>query len=373
MGSHVKGLKNYQHGQTAKTGIILVNLGTPEAPTAPALRKYLAEFLSDTRVVEIPKLLWMMILHGIILRVRPAKSAKAYARVWSEDGSPLMAGTKALANKLAAKFKSDFSNDSNEQLFVVDFAMRYGQPSVASVLNKLQQNGVQKFIIVPLYPQYSGATSGSVADAVFKELLHWRWVPALHLLGSYHDDDNYIDSLVKSIKTHWQKEGQPQKLLISFHGMPKGTLEKGDPYFCHCHKTARLMAQKLELSDEQWEMAFQSRFGKAEWLKPYFAERIEKLPKEGVKDIQVVCPGFSIDCLETLDEINIEGRSDFLNAGGEKFSYIPALNSSDEHINFHFDRILQLISAWPESKIAPEELLKQSKETIKYAQLNGGK
>jgi len=371
MNTKITGLNNYQHGTPYRIGVVLVNLGTPEAPTPSALRKYLREFLSDRRVVEIPRFLWMLILHGIILRVRPAKSALAYARVWKDDGSPLMTGTRDLTEKLKNKFISSSSDKINNQAFIIDFAMRYGKPSINEVLLKLHQQGAQKFIIVPLYPQYSGATSGSVADAAFKEFLKWRWVPELHLIGSYHDHSMYIHALTNSIRQYWKKQGQPQKLLISFHGMPRATLDKGDPYFCHCQKTARLLAQKLQLDDSQWELVFQSRFGKAEWLKPYVAERLPQLPKEGVTDIQIICPGFAIDCLETLDEINIEGREEFLKAGGEKFDYIPALNTTDKHVEFHYQRIMQLTQGFPEVNFTQEQVIQYQAETISLAKGKG--
>lgn len=332
--SRFTGQQDFQHGRQPITGVLVVNLGTPDDPTPSSVRRYLAEFLSDKRVVEIPYLLWKMILHGIVLRVRPKKSAEAYQRVWSEDGSPLMAGSAALTDGIAEQLASHYGDQ-----VIATVAMRYGNPSIADGLKKLQQAGAERLIVLPLYPQYSGATSGTVADAVFRELMQWRWVPELHLLGPYHDDPAYITALADSIRQHWEQAGRGDKLVMSFHGMPRATLDKGDPYFCHCHKTARLLAAELNLNDNEWEMAFQSRFGKAEWLKPYAAERWKALPQEGVKNLQVVCPGFSIDCLETIDEIAMEGKEDFIAAGGESLDYIPCLNDAPAHVDYMVQRL----------------------------------
>jgi len=352
-GKRFKGMSNFKHGRKAGMGVLVVNLGTPDEPTTPAVRRYLAEFLADRRVVEIPKLIWMLILHGIILRIRPAKSAAAYKKVWSEQGSPLMAGTADLTSKIEGTLNDRITGQCNVQV-----AMRYGNPSINDGLEKLLAAGAERIMVLPLYPQYSGATTGSVADGVFSTLSKWRWVPELRMLGPYHDDPDYILAVAKSIYTHWQDNGhltnkeldKGHKLFISFHGMPKATLLAGDPYFCHCHKTARLIAAELNLHEDQWEMAFQSRFGKAEWLQPYAAKRFVELPNEGVKNMTVVCPGFSIDCLETLEEIALEGRDEFLSAGGESFEYVPALNSSTQHVELMVNRIMKNASAWPELK-----------------------
>ena len=352
-GKRFKGLSSFEHGRSAGMGVLVVNLGTPDEPTTSSVRRYLAEFLSDHRVVEIPKLLWMLILHGIILRLRPAKSARAYQKVWSEQGSPLMEGTADLSSKIQTRLDERIAGQCNVQL-----AMRYGNPSIKDGLEKLQAAGAERIMVLPLYPQYSGATTGSVADAVFSSLSKWRWVPELRMLGAYHDDPDYILAVAQSIYAHWQandhltnkKLHKGHKLFISFHGMPKATLQAGDPYFCHCHKTARLIAAELNLHEDQWEMAFQSRFGKAEWLQPYAAKRFVELPDEGVKNITVVCPGFSIDCLETLEEIAIEGHAEFIAAGGQSFEYVLALNSSAQHVEFMVNRIIENASAWPELK-----------------------
>ncbi|MBL6999289.1 MAG: ferrochelatase [Gammaproteobacteria bacterium] len=339
----VRGQQGFQHGREPALGILVVNLGTPDAATSGDVRRYLAEFLSDSRVVEIPRLLWKIILHGIILRVRPAKSARAYQRVWSDRGSPLMVASSDLASKIGEQMQQHCSGR-----VVTELAMRYGNPSIHEGLEKLQAAGAERLLVLPLYPQYSGATTGTVADAVFKNLMQWRWVPELRMMGAYHDDPLYIQGVADSVRQHWQHNGRGDRLLISFHGMPKATLIAGDPYFCHCHKTARLIAQALDLKEGEWEMAFQSRFGAAEWLQPYSAERWKALPTEGVKHLTVVCPGFAVDCLETLDEIAIEGRDEFLAAGGERFDYVPALNASPAQLELMIQRLISHASGWPE-------------------------
>ena len=376
-GKRFKGMSNFKHGRKAGMGVLVVNLGTPDEPTTSAVRRYLAEFLADKRVVEIPKLIWMLILHGIILRIRPAKSAAAYKKVWSEQGSPLMAGTADLTSEIETSLNNRISGQCNVQV-----AMRYGNPSINDGLEKLLAAGAERIMVLPLYPQYSGATTGSVADGVFTTLSKWRWVPELRMLGPYHDDPDYILAVAQSIYAHWQVNGhltnkkldKGHKLFISFHGMPKATLLAGDPYFCHCHKTARLIAAELNLHEDQWEMAFQSRFGKAEWLQPYAAKRFIELPKEGVKNMTVVCPGFSIDCLETLEEIALEGRDEFLSAGGESFEYVPALNSSTQHVELMVNRIMVNASAWPELKKVSDITIENSNLEIskQFALAAGG-
>ncbi len=360
MKSRYTGQTGFEHGRPARLGIVFVNLGTPDAPTAPALRRYLAEFLSDPRVVEIPAVLWRIILHGIVLRVRPRKSAEAYARVWTDEGSPLMVSCERLVDGLRTALA-----DRVPGLHTVALAMRYGRPSIDDVLKRLQAEGAERLLVVPLYPQYSGATTGSVADAVFATLGRWRWVPELRLLGAYHDDPRYIDALAGSIRRHWEAHGRTDRLLISFHGMPRATLEAGDPYYCQCHKTARLLAERLDLAEGDWEMAFQSRFGAAEWLKPYVFERLSALPGEGVDSLSVVCPGFANDCLETLEEIAMQGSERFLAAGGRRFDYIPALNDDAAHVRMLTERVVEQAQGWPE--LAPDA----SEETARAAREPG--
>ncbi|MGL6124498.1 MAG: ferrochelatase [Shewanella sp.] len=318
--------KDIGHGQRGKVGVVLLNLGTPDEPTASAVRRYLAEFLADPRVVEIPKLVWMLILHGIILRVRPAKSAALYQKVWTASGSPLMDISLRQTAKLAEKLKADNHDVS------VHLAMRYGNPSVASTLQTMHQNGIDKIVVLPLYPQYAGPTTGSAFDAIAAELCQWRYIPSLHFINTYHDNADFINALANSIKADFATHGKPQKLVLSYHGMPERNLHLGDPYYCFCMKTTRLVTEKLGLGKNEFVMTFQSRFGKAKWLQPYTDATIKALPQEGVRDIAIVCPAFSADCLETLEEIVGENGHIFTEAGGDKFRYIAALNDDDAHI-----------------------------------------
>jgi protoporphyrin/coproporphyrin ferrochelatase len=308
----------------AKIGVLLTNLGTPDAPTASALRRYLAEFLADPRVVEIPRIVWMLILHGIILRVRPKKSAKLYAGVWTSEGSPLL----VISNQQQYAVQEQLGDG-----FSVKLGMRYGNPSIASALRELQKEGVRKVIVLPLYPQYAGPTTGSTFDAVAKELQEWRWVPELHFINNYCDQPLYINALANSVREHIEKNGKPQKIIFSYHGTPKRNLELGDPYYCLCIKTTRLVAEQLGLNKDDYMACFQSRFGYAEWLKPYTDETLKSLPAEGIKNIAILSPAFSADCLETLEELAVENRHIFMDAGGEKYSYIPALNDRADHIH----------------------------------------
>ena len=374
IGKRFQGQADFSHGRAPTIGVLLVNLGTPDAPTKASVKQYLAEFLADKRVVEIPHLLWLMILHGIILRFRPAKSVKAYQKVWTDRGSPLMTGTRDLADHLKHKLETAHPNR-----FSVKIAMRYGQPAIREELQALQAAGAERLMVVPLYPQYSGATIGTVADTVFKELSTWRWIPELQVLGTYHDDNAYLAAIADSLTRHWRAKGHTDdplppghKLLISFHGMPKFTLTAGDPYFCHCHKTARLLAERLNLREEQWEMAFQSRFGKAEWLQPYVSPRFEALPSEGVKHLTVICPGFAVDCLETLEEIAMDGKHMFMAAGGDHFDYVPALNASVQHANFFAKRISHHASAWLAHNTVDDDRQKQQLQDSLHRAISAG-
>lgn len=314
-----------------KTGILVTNLGSPDAPTPKALRVYLAEFLSDPRIVEIPRLIWLMILHGIILRIRPKKSAKAYESIWTENGSPLIHISQQQADKIAEKLKA---NNHNVE---VELAMRYGNPSIEAGLEKLRDKGITRIVVFPLYPQYSSPTTGSTFDAIARVLKKWRWVPELHFINGYHTNPLYIESLANSIQEDLDKHGTPQKIVFSYHGMPKQFLDHGDPYHCLCHQTTRLVVEKLGLDKELVMTTFQSRFGKAEWLKPYTDATLESFPKEGIKDIAIISPAFSADCLETLEELEEENREIFEEAGGEKYRYIAALNDRDDHIDALYD------------------------------------
>ncbi|KPN76843.1 ferrochelatase [Shewanella sp. Sh95] len=319
--------KEMGHATRGKVGVLLLNLGTPDAPTASAVRRYLAEFLSDPRVVEIPKLLWMLILHGIVLRVRPAKSAALYQKVWTEAGSPLMDISLRQTAKLSDKLTADGYPVS------VHLAMRYGNPSVANTLKDMHKQGIDKIVVLPLYPQYAAPTTGSAFDAIAKELCQWRYLPSLHFIHTYHDNPEFIAALVNSIRADFDKHGKPQKLVLSYHGMPERNLHLGDPYYCFCMKTTRLVAEQLGLAKDEFAITFQSRFGKAKWLQPYTDATMAALPSQGVRDVAIVCPAFSADCLETLEEIVGENGHIFTHAGGEKFRYIPALNDNDDHIS----------------------------------------
>ncbi|MDO6746515.1 ferrochelatase [Gilvimarinus sp. 1_MG-2023] len=309
--------------QSPKVGVLLTNLGTPDAPDAPALRRYLAEFLSDPRIVEIPQILWKIILHGIILRVRPKKSAALYASIWTDEGSPLL----AIAQKQQRKIAESLAGRAQ-----VALGMRYGNPSIASALQQLQQSGVRKIIVLPLYPQYAAATVGSTFDALARELTRWRWVPELSFISGYAENDTYLEALAATLREHQAQHGTPQKWVFSYHGTPKFSLEKGDPYYCFCVKTTRQAAARAGLNPDDCLTTFQSRFGKAEWLKPYTDQTLAELPQQGVKNIAILSPAFSADCLETLEELEEENRETFIEAGGEQYHYIAALNDRDDHI-----------------------------------------
>jgi ferrochelatase len=312
----------YQHGSPAKTALLLCNLGTPAAPTAAATRRYLAQFLSDPRVIEIPKLLWQLILHGIILRVRPAKSAAKYASVWLPEGSPLMVWTER-----QAKLLQGLLGERGHHL-LVRHAMRYGAPAIDATLSELRAQGVTRVLVLPAYPQYCAATTASVVDEVARWALKTRHLPELRFINRYHDEQAYIAALAASVRAHWQLKGRPELLVMSFHGMPARTLQLGDPYHCECLKTGRLLAEALGLTPEQYLVTFQSRFGKAKWLEPYTEPTLRARARAGLKKVDLICPGFSADCLETLEEIAMEAREAFLEEGGRDFGYIPCLNDS---------------------------------------------
>ena len=329
----------YSHGQPAKTAIIYCNLGTPQAPTAPALRRYLAEFLSDPRVVEIPRFLWLMILHGIILRVRPAKSAHKYASIWTTEGSPLKVWTEKQSLALQQLF--------DPHKVVVRYAMRYGSPAVPQVLDELKAQGVTRVLVLPAYPQYSGTTTASVFDAVYAWGMRTRNLPELRFINHYHDHPGYLEALAEKIRAHWAQHGRAEQLVMSFHGVPERTLLLGDPYHCECHKTARLLAQSLGLSKDEYKVCFQSRFGKAKWLEPYTEPTVRELARQGCRSVQIVCPGFVSDCLETLEEIALEVKAAFLEEGGEQFHYIECINDSPVWIQAMHSLTMTHMSGWP--------------------------
>lgn len=312
-----------QQAAPAKTGVLLVNLGTPDEPTPKALRRYLAEFLWDRRVIEVPRIIWWCVLHLVILRIRPRRSAALYKSVWTEEGSPLMVISKRQTAAIQAALGEKVS---------VKLAMRYGNPSIKSVLDQFQQEAIRKIIVLPLYPQYAGPTTGSTFDAVADALKKWRWVPELHFINQYCDQSLYVEALANSVREYLDTHEKPQKIVFSYHGIPKRYLISGDPYYCFCHKTTRLVQEKLGLDKDDCITSFQSRVGREEWLKPYTDELLAELPSKNIKKIAILSPAFSADCLETLEELAVENRHNFLEAGGESYDYIPALNDRPDHI-----------------------------------------
>ena len=309
-----------------KTGVLLVNLGTPDSTSWWDIRKYLKEFLSDRRVIEVNPFIWQIILNLFILTFRPSKTAHAYKKIWKKDTneSPLLFFTRSQANKLSDKI-------ANEKV-IVDFAMRYGNPSIKSRLNKLKEEGCEHIIVLPLYPQYAAATTATVCDEVYRSLMNMRWQPSLQIIPHYESEPKYIDALVESIKKKIKEiTWKPDLIISSYHGIPKSYFDNGDPYQCYCQKTTRLMSEKF--NEIEIKTTFQSRFGPQEWLKPYTDKTLESLPKEGVKNLLIICPGFASDCVETLEEINMAGRESFIKSGGINFDLIPCLNDSSQHID----------------------------------------
>ncbi|MEO8060842.1 MAG: ferrochelatase [Burkholderiales bacterium] len=346
----------HAHGTGPRIAILLCNLGTPDAPTVPALRRFLAEFLSDRRVVELPWLLWLLILHGLILRVRPAKSAKKYASIWAAEGSPLKVWTEK-----QAKLLGGYLGERGHRV-TVRVAMRYGSPSIASVLDELKAQAVNRVLVLPLYPQYSGTTTASVIDAVCAWAQRSRAVPELRFVNRYHDDAGYVAALAKRVTDHWATHGRPDKLVLSFHGVPRRTLTLGDPYHCECLKTARLLGDKLGVPAGLVTVTFQSRLGKAEWLQPYTEPSLIAMAKQGVKRVDVMCPGFTSDNLETLEEINIEAREAFLHAGGREFHHIACLNDQHEWIAALAAISIQHLQGWPSAEAPDAEALEAQRQ-----------
>ena len=351
------GQSDYQHDTAPRIGVLLTNLGTPDAPTTKALKPYLKEFLWDPRVVEVPRPIWWLILNGIILNTRPKRSAEAYRMVWSDRGSPLLAHLEDQVAGVSASLTSQHGDR-----FVVRGAMRYGSPAIADVLSEMFDTGIQQLVVLPLYPQYGGPTTGSTFDELSSDLTRRRWLPALRFISSYHDDPRYIGAVADSIRAHWEHHGRADKLILSYHGMPKRYLTEGDPYHCQCHKTSRLIGQALGLSEGEMITTFQSRFGREEWLQPYTDETLQTLPDDGVTAVQVVCPGFSADCLETLEEIGMENRDTFLEAGGSRYEYIPCLNAQSGHIEALTDLISDEIHGWLDNPQDPGETNQLARE-----------
>lgn len=330
-----KGQPNFDHRQPRRIGVLITNLGTPDAPETGALRRYLREFLSDPRVVEVPRFIWFFILNLVILVIRPPRSAHAYKTVWTEEGSPLLVHSENQLKGIRERLKQQYGDD-----VVVKLGMRYGNPSIASQLQEMEEEGVRQLLVLPLYPQYSGSTNGSTFDALAKDFMQRRWIPDLRFISHYPDYPPYIQAMAEHIRAYREQHGSADRLIFSYHGVPKRYLTNGDPYFCECHKTSRLLAEALGLSEDQWMTTFQSRFGREEWLQPYTDFTMKALPGEGVKSVQLFCPGFSADCLETIEEIDVENRGYFEEAGGESFAYIPALNAEPVYL----DALTRLIS-----------------------------
>ncbi len=345
--NHYTGVANPSDGssvQPVQAGVLLVNLGTPTAPTAAAVRPYLAEFLGDARVIDYPRWLWWLILHGVILRVRPKRSAHAYAKIWTDRGSPLRFGSEALAASLQREL-----DRLQPGTLRVALAMRYGEPSVAHVIEKLQREGVHRLLVLPLYPQYSAASTGSVIDAVADAFKALRWPPELRIINDYHDDPGHIDALASSIEHAWTVNGRGDKLLLSFHGIPERYVRLGDPYQEQCQRTAQRLRERLRLGADELIVSFQSRVGRERWLQPYTDATVRQLAADGVKKLDVACPGFAVDCLETLEEIAMQNRDFFIAAGGETLRYIPALNDSAEQVDSLVALVQRHLRGWPES------------------------
>ena len=350
----------FTHGQApdanATTAVLYCNLGTPDAPTASALRPYLSQFLSDHRVIEIPKAVWWFILHGIILRIRPKKSAAKYASIWTPEGSPLKVWTARQATLLRGYL------GQRGHHVAVRYAMRYGQPSIASQLDALKAAGATRILILPAYPQYSGTSTASVFDAVYGWAAKVRHIPELRFVNHYHDDRGYIGALAARVRAHWAEHGRADQLVMSFHGVPERTLHLGDPYHCECHKTARLLAEQLNLPKDRYRVTFQSRFGKAKWLEPYTEPTLVAMAQAGVKSVDVMCPGFTGDCLETLEEIAQEAKEAYLHAGGQTFRYIACLNDSPEWSAALCNIAQQHLAGWPTQQLPDPQALDRTRQ-----------
>lgn len=335
------GEPDYGHEEVPATGVLLANLGTPDAPTAAALKRYLRQFLSDPRVIELPRWKWKIILECVILTTRPAKSAEAYRRVWTDEGSPLLVVSRKQQSGIEQRLRERFGSPVH-----VALGMRYGNPSIESALDELTEKGCRRVVLLPLYPQYAAATTASTVDALSQALQTRRWVPELRTINQYADDDGYIAALAASVRELWDRDGEPERLLVSFHGIPQRYHTGGDPYPCQCRKTARLLADKLGLSEDRYFVSFQSRFGKEPWLQPYTDKTLEQWGQEKLASVDVVCPGFSVDCLETIDEIDLENREIFESAGGGRFRYIPCLNDREDHLDALAALVSRHVQSW---------------------------
>ena len=337
----------FAHDRVPRIGVLLVNLGTPDAPTPAAVRRYLGEFLVDPRVIEIPRIVWRPILHGVILRTRPAKSAARYEAIWTKEGSPLLVYSQKQRTLLLGYLGQRLKTAGlPADLCAVELGMRYGNPSIASALARLAEAQSDKLLVLPLYPQYAASTTASAFDAVATALAHERRVPALRFVDAFHDDSHYIKAMAQVVNDDWVKQGHPDHLVLSFHGVPRRTLALGDPYHCQCQKTARLLATELGYARDRWTLAFQSRFGRAKWLTPYTSDVLAKLARDKVARVDVFCPGFVADCLETLEEIGIEGRRHFIAAGGRELRAIACLNVHPKWIAALADLALRNLQGW---------------------------
>ena len=330
-------MKDEYKNSNKNIGVLITNLGTPNSPTKRDLKKYLNQFLMDKRVIDLPRFFWIPILKFIILNIRPKKSAKLYKKIWTEDGSPLMVFSKNIVSKLTV--------DPDKNITIL-LGMRYGSPSIENALKTFKEKNISKILVLPLYPQAGSPTTSSTFDVVNEHLKESHWMPNLRFISGYHDHDKYINALMENIEQSFKKNGIPDLLLFSFHGMPQRYLEKGDPYYCFCHKTARLVSEGLDLDDKSYEVAFQSRFGSEKWLEPYIDRLLIEKAKNGLEHVQIISPGFSVDCLETLEEINIQYRELFIENGGKQFEYIPCLNDTDIHINLIKTMIDENIQNW---------------------------
>lgn len=334
---HQISMEGFDKEFSKKVGILITNLGTPDSPDKKGLKKYLRQFLSDRRVVDYNRVLWKIILYGIILNIRPRKSAEAYREIWTENGSPLLVNMMDIVDRLGKHYKNNV---------YIQLGMRYGNPSIESALNYFKTKNINKILVFPLYPQAGSPTNSSTLDEISNVFSKWPWVPNLRFINGYHDRNDYISALSKSIMSAVSDTSEIEKIIFSFHGMPMRYLKEGDPYYCFCHKTARLLAEDLELKSNQHSLAFQSRFGREEWLQPYIDEEIENYGKIGVKKLHVISPGFSVDCLETLEEIEIQYNDLFRENGGEELLYIPCLNNSDDHINLIKNILDENLDGW---------------------------
>lgn len=349
----------YQHGSIDKVGVLLINLGTPDAANAKSLRVYLKQFLSAPRIVEFPRWLWWLILNGIILNIRPGKSAKKYAQIWMPEGSPLKVHTERQTELVTAALENQIS-----PIPVIEYAMIVGNPSVSEKLRQMREQGCNRILVVSLFPQYAASSAGCALDSVFTELGKMRNIPDIRTVKHYHDDPGYIAALAQNIRDYWEKHGRPDRLVISFHGVPRKTLEKGDPYHCECQKTGRLLAEALGLTSDQYRICFQSRFGFSQWLSPYTAETLKELGKQKTGRVDVVCPGFVSDCLETLEEIAIEGKAIFTEAGGGEFHYIPSLNEHPEWIKALGTIVQTHLTGWMPRRPSGEEAEQSRKRAL---------